>query len=128
MSPDGTNVYVTTTFVASSGSGGLAVFARDLGTGALSQLEGEAGCVDNNGEDGCARGRAVEAARGVALSPDGRNVYMTSLGDPWGVAVFARDGRTGALTQLHGRDGCVANRRAEAAPAAARSRRRRTSP
>ena len=112
VSPDGTNVYVTTTFVASSGSGGVAVFARDLRTGALTQLEGEAGCVDNNGEDGCARGRTVEAARGVALSPE-RNVYVTSLATPREVAVFARDGRTGALTQLHGRDGCVASRRAE---------------
>jgi DNA-binding beta-propeller fold protein YncE len=42
----------------------------------------------------------------VAVSPDGKNVYVaSSLTD--GVAAFARDEETGALAQLAGTDACV---------------------
>ena len=103
VSPDGKSVYVT-----SSGAGAVAVFARDRRTGALSQLDGEDGCVDNEGEEGCADGRALFGASGVAVSRDGRNVYVASPSSD-AVAVFARDRRTGALTQLDGEAGCVDN-------------------
>ena len=51
-------------------------------------------------------GRALEGARGVAVSPDGKNVYVTAAGPGGGVAVFARDG-SGKLSQLSGSAGCV---------------------
>ena len=35
--------------------------------GALTQLDGEDGCVDDDGEEGCADGRALDFALGVAV-------------------------------------------------------------
>ena len=37
----------------------MAVFARDRKTGARTQLKAEAGCVQNDGFEGCADGRAT---------------------------------------------------------------------
>jgi DNA-binding beta-propeller fold protein YncE len=102
VSRDGKSVYVA----SASSEGGVAVFARDRRTGALAQLDGEHGCVNFDGVEGCAVGRAVDIPMGVTVSPDGRGVYVASfLSDA--VAVFARDRRTGALTQLDGEGGCV---------------------
>ena len=54
--------------------------------------------------DGCAAGRNLAGARALTLSRDGRSVYVASAG---GLAILARDRRSGALRQLAGRDGCV---------------------
>ena len=85
----------------------MAVFARDRRTGALTQLPGTDACVSEDGTGGdCADGVALDCPQGVAVSPDGRNVYVASS-SAHAVAVFARDRRTGALTQLAGTDACV---------------------
>ncbi len=64
LSPDGRSAYV----LGSSLIDAVAVFARDRSTGALSQLRGRAGCVSQEGAEGCARGRAGLAfANSVAL-------------------------------------------------------------
>lgn len=84
VSPDGKNVYVTGTL-----DGAVATFTRDLTTGALTWLEQDvdgAGGVDGLG-----------GAWAVTVAPDGENVYVTGNGDS-AVAVFTRDGTTGALT------------------------------
>ena len=57
-------------------------------------------------EPGCARGRGLAGARSVAISADGRSAYVASAFSH-AVAVFARDRRTGALTQLPGAAGCA---------------------
>ena len=59
--------------------------------GALSQLGGTSGCVSEDGWGGeCADGKALDSAGAVAVSPDGRNVYVASfLSDA--VAAFDRD-------------------------------------
>jgi DNA-binding beta-propeller fold protein YncE len=105
VSPDGANVYV-----ASQASGSVAVYRRDPATGTLAQLPGTSGCVSEDGTDNhggtCADGRALEFANAVAVSPDGKNVYVGAKGTH-GVAVLARDASTGALTQLAGAAGCV---------------------
>jgi 6-phosphogluconolactonase (cycloisomerase 2 family) len=61
VSPDGSSVYA-----ASQTSNAVAVFSRDAGTGALSQLGGTAG--------NCANGIALA----VMVSPDGSHVYAGS--------------------------------------------------
>jgi 6-phosphogluconolactonase (cycloisomerase 2 family) len=102
LSPDERNAYV-----ASRYSAAIAVFRRDKQTGALEQLPGRAGCISLK-EAGCRRGRGLKGARGVAVSPDGRNVYAGSFSGS-AITAFSRDGTTGALTELPGRHGCITN-------------------
>jgi len=84
VSPDGGHVYVVGDW-----DGAVAVFGRDGVTGALTFVEREKDGVD--GVDGLAW------ARSVAVSLDGGHVYVAGYGDD-AVAVFGRDGVTGALT------------------------------
>jgi DNA-binding beta-propeller fold protein YncE len=104
LSPDGRNAYV-------GSADGLAIFDRAR-AGGLTQKAGEAGCITRTGSQrgatkqtsGCGRARGLDQVSSVNVSPDGRNVYVTSVD----VLVFKRDPRTGALTQVTGRAGCVA--------------------
>jgi DNA-binding beta-propeller fold protein YncE len=100
VSPDGRNVYV-----ASGGSSGVAVFDRDS-SGVLTQKATTAGCINEFGNDGCADGIALLGASGVAVAPDGENVYVAARASD-SVVVFDRNVLTGALTQKNGIDGCV---------------------
>jgi 6-phosphogluconolactonase (cycloisomerase 2 family) len=102
LSPDGRNAYV-------GSAEGLAVFDRDA-PGGLTQKRGAAGCLTRTGVDrttgrrSCGRARGLEAVSSVTVSPDGRTVYVTTVD----LLAFRRDPRTGALTQIAGRAGCVA--------------------
>ena len=80
VSPDGRNAYV-----ASSGSDAVAVFAR-AADGALTQT----GCVSDTGAGPCVDGAALDLARWVTVSPDGRNAYLASV-ISGAVAVFDRE-------------------------------------
>ncbi len=103
VSPDGKNVYV-----ASEVSDAVVVFSRNPTTGALTQLSGTAGCVSETGTGGlCIDGNGLLGARFVAVSPDNRHVYVASQYNHT-VAIFFRDTTTGALTQLSGIAGCIA--------------------
>jgi DNA-binding beta-propeller fold protein YncE len=78
-------------------------------SGALTQLRGSNGCVMQIPRpaalvDRCGGARAVGFASEVAVSDDGRNVYV---GGGHSIAVFHRDRSSGALRQLAGRAGCV---------------------
>jgi DNA-binding beta-propeller fold protein YncE len=95
VSPDGRNVYVSALV-----SGAVAVFARGS-AGGLAPL----GCVSDGGDEGCTPGRALEQPTDLAVSRDGRNVYVASFGSR-AVASFAR-GANGQLAQLGGTGGCV---------------------
>jgi 6-phosphogluconolactonase (cycloisomerase 2 family) len=103
VSPDGKNVYV-----ASEVSDAVAIFSRNPTTGTLTQLSGTAGCVSETGTEGlCIDGNGLLGARFVAVSPDNRHVYVASQYNHT-VTVFSRDTTTGALTQLSGIAGCIA--------------------
>jgi fibronectin-binding autotransporter adhesin len=102
LSPDGGNVYV-----ASSKSDAIAIFARDAGNGRLTQPKGPSGCIAAKGADGCAAAIGLDGPNSVAVSRDGRNVYVTSR-TANSITVFKRNRRTGALRQLPPAFGCVA--------------------
>jgi len=103
MSPDGKSVYVM-----ARDSGAVAIFSRNTTTGVLTQLSGTAGCISNDGTGGaCVQGRGLQGARGVVVSPDNLNVYISSQNSS-ALAVFSRNTTTGALTQLSGTAGCIA--------------------
>jgi DNA-binding beta-propeller fold protein YncE len=95
LSPDGRNVYV-------AAGASVVVLDRDR-RGRLTRAKGYGDC--RTARTGCPAARGVVDAGGIALSADGRSLYVTSEG---GVAAFARNGRTGALRQLAGQAGCIA--------------------
>jgi trimeric autotransporter adhesin len=93
-------------YVASSISDGVAILRRDRDTGALTQSLSRAGCISQNGGGGrCTVGRALDEVWGVALSPDGRNLYAVSAKVNM-LGAIARNRSTGRLRQLPGRYGC----------------------
>ncbi|HXF32814.1 MAG TPA: hypothetical protein VN522_14980 [Solirubrobacterales bacterium] len=87
----------------------------ETNTGALEQLPGRLGCLSSGkaAKKTCGQGRALKGAgpgvgsRAIAISPDGRNVYVAASGAD-AIAVFDRNPVTGALTQPQGKRGCVA--------------------
>jgi len=96
LSPDGRHLYAV-----SSIAGSVTAFARDLATGALTQLRGAAGCVRPGGGGGCASGIGLAGATALAIAPDGRSLYVASH-DANAVASFSIDPVRGALLQLGG--------------------------
>jgi DNA-binding beta-propeller fold protein YncE len=83
VSPDGQNVYV-----AASVSSGVAVFTRDPTTGMMAQ----SGCVTATGSEGdCGKTTGLAGATSLAISADGKNVYVASSVSNR-IAVFDRAG------------------------------------
>ena len=115
ISPDGENVYT-----ASDGSAGpIAEFSRGAG-GALTQLASPNDCIqEQTGENfGCgSTATGIGSGFRLVVSPNGANVYAAAPTGSEGlpcdadscddVAEFARDGSTGALTQLATPDSCI---------------------
>jgi DNA-binding beta-propeller fold protein YncE len=99
VSPDGKSVYVGSAF-------GIARFNRNPTTGAITQPSGTAGCVSETGAGPCADGHGLGNTQAVAVSPDGKSVYVTS-GTSNAVARFNRNTTTGAITQPAGAAGCI---------------------
>ena len=86
VSPDGLHVYV-----ASYSNSAVSIFSRAPSTGALAYVG-----VRQQGVDGVS---GISAAFGVAVSPDGRNVYVASPNNA-AATVFSRDASSGLLTFL----------------------------
>ena len=86
--------------------------------GALRQLSGGAGCITPGGGHGCRRLGLLNDTTAVALSPDGRNVYVAVVGrdvyqgqeiayQRGAVLAFRRDRLTGVLRRLPRDTGCL---------------------
>lgn len=103
ISPDGRNLYAT-----SRAGNSVTSYVRNPKTGALRQLPPPlAGCISGAPIPGCVAGLGLLAPDVLVVSPDGSNVYVGSFfGNS--VAAFARNPETGALTQLAGSAGCIA--------------------
>jgi DNA-binding beta-propeller fold protein YncE len=100
QSPDGRNVYV-----AASIGDGIAILRRNRRSGVLRQEAGRDGCVGQTPGGGCTPGRALDEVWGIAVSPDGRNLYAVSSKVNM-LGAMARDRETGRLSQLPGRFAC----------------------
>jgi DNA-binding beta-propeller fold protein YncE len=102
ISPDGLSVYT-----ASASSDGIAALSRDPATGALTQPEDRTGCISQGASPRrCVGGRGLDEVWGVAISPNGRNVYAVSSKVNT-LGAMARERESGALEQLPGRLGCL---------------------
>jgi DNA-binding beta-propeller fold protein YncE len=101
VSPDDDDVYATSLFASSVTS-----FSRTASSGLLTQKEGTAGCLIYLRSAGCSFGRALLAPEGLAVSPDGRNVYGAAF-KTGAIAVLDR-GKSGAVAQKPGTAGCLA--------------------
>src|SRR5204862_7525764 len=82
-------------------------------TGDLTQPAGSAGCVSETGAGPCADGHALYGPLSVAVSADGKSVYVASSNDVDGVhfsnavARVTRNRTTGATAQPAGSAGCA---------------------
>jgi DNA-binding beta-propeller fold protein YncE len=104
VAPGGKSVYVTAGWPGHA----VARFNRNTTTGAITQPAGAAGCVSETGAGPCANGRALDGANDVAVSADGRSVYVASYGSE-AVARFNRNTITGVIGQPAGAAGCVSD-------------------
>jgi len=98
VSPDGKSVYVSSSAVVR--------LTRNTTTGAIGQPAGTAGCISETGAGPCADGRGLNAPHSVAVSADGKSVYVSShFSDA--VVRLTRNTTTGAIGQPAGTAGCL---------------------
>ena len=76
--------------------------------GTLAQLAGAGGCVSAQAALGCTPARGLDDARAVALSPDGRSLYVAAA-TPASVTAFSVAPGNGLLAQLNLGAGCLAS-------------------
>jgi DNA-binding beta-propeller fold protein YncE len=102
VSPGDGDAYVTSLF-----SNSVTSFTRSKPSGALAQKEGTAGCLVYLRAVGCSFGRALIAPEGLAVSPDGANVYVAAF-KTGAIDVLDRGRKSGVVAQKPGRPGCLA--------------------
>ena len=76
VAPGGKSVYVV-----SYGSDAVVRFNRNTTNGAIAQPAGTAACVSDTGSGPCADGHGLFSPRSVAVSLNGKSVYVASEGD-----------------------------------------------
>lgn len=97
------DVYVTSLF-----SNSITSFSRSRSSAGLRQKPGTSACLVWLRAVGCSFGRALSSPEGLAVSPDGENIYAAAFATG-AIAVLDR-GSKGALAQKSGRAGCLAPR------------------
>ncbi len=102
----GASVYVTSLL-----SNSVTAFDRTPGSGALAQKEKTSACLVFLRSAGCSFGRALSGPEGIAVAPDGRNVYVASF-RTGAIDVLGRN-EQGAVRQLPGAAGCVARKQVQ---------------
>ena len=105
VSPDGEELYVASRgseSITDRGSNAVVTVDRDGATGALRYRE----CISDNGASGlpgtdgdCRDGDALRYASGIAMSADGRNVYVTAAVAE-ALVLLRRDPATGRLEPM----------------------------
>jgi DNA-binding beta-propeller fold protein YncE len=114
VSPDGKNAYV-----AAYNSSALVAFDRNSDSGSLTPPTGAGGCFARDGAAySCTDLQPLGGAEAVAVSPDGRSVYVASARSS-ALVILDRDVDSGALTPRPGRTGCFARDAGACAPARA---------
>jgi DNA-binding beta-propeller fold protein YncE len=103
VSPAKGDVYVTSLF-----SNSVTAFGRSS-SGAFAQKPGTSGCLVWLRAVGCSFGQAMSSPEGLAVSPDGANVYVAAFATG-AIDVLDRTRESGAVTQKPGRSGCLAPR------------------
>lgn len=103
VSPDGKSVYVASYF-----SNAVVRLNRNRTTGAIGEPAGSAACISETSQEAgpCADGHALDDPLGLAMSPDGKSVYVTSP-NSWALVRLNRNTTTGAITQPPGSAGCI---------------------
>jgi DNA-binding beta-propeller fold protein YncE len=105
ISRDGRDLYAVSYGLA-PGADSLVALQRDPPSGGLRALAGAGGCFQSLPGRDCRALPGLEGANAIAISPDGRFVYVASSVSG-AVRAFSRDARTGALTPVYGRGGCI---------------------
>ncbi len=102
VSPDGKNVYANS-FVENA----ILEFSRES-SGELKQLAGPNTCISSSATtpSGCTAVKGIEESFGMAISPDGSDLYATGIADN-AVAAFERSASGGALTQFAAPYECI---------------------
>jgi 6-phosphogluconolactonase (cycloisomerase 2 family) len=107
VSPDGRELYVVSSGLE-PGKDSLVTLQRDPRSGGLRPLSGTQGCVQSLPGSGCPPLAGLEGASAITISRDGRFVYVASEVSG-AIRGFKRNRRTGILTPLLGRGGCVSS-------------------
>lgn len=102
LSPGSNDAYVTSLF-----SNSVTSFTRSTSSGALTQKPGTFGCLVWLRAVGCSFGRALSSPEGLAVSPDGKNVYVAAFATG-AIDVLDRGSKSGVVAQKPGRAGCLA--------------------
>ena len=111
--------FVTSISATATGRlGALQSRSRPLGRSASPRAP--PGCVSETGAGPCADGHALGRPWSVAVSPDGKSVYVAS-GRKRRVARFDRNTTTGAISQPAGAAGCISETERGPVPTAMRS-------
>lgn len=102
ISPDGKHLYTE----AWEPRAAIQIFDRDPATGALTAKPGVEGCWQNTGAGGTCQVLGLTKPSGIAISPDGKNLYVSDF-HTGTILTFDIASGTGLLTKKPEAEGCM---------------------